>query len=142
MPNISKLISLITLLMLSSLVLVSCQTGNNNTDSHSGHSSAAEHADDHNTTSEASSEATSEAEDTALAEAAAFTPQTDYTDCPQERSKMCTREYRPVCAAKDTQVRCVTTPCPSVEYFTAPNACVACSDPDVMGYHLQACPQE
>lgn len=55
---------------------------------------------------------------------------------------MCTREYFPVCATRDTGVRCVTTPCPSSEEKTYSNGCTACSDVKVLEYRLGACEQE
>jgi hypothetical protein len=60
-------------------------------------------------------------------------PQLDAV-CKDPRSPICTMEYKPVCALKDTGVRCVTTPCPSSEWQTYPNACTACSHPEVTGY--------
>jgi len=65
----------------------------------------------------------------------------DTVKCPEERAQMCTREYRPVCASRDTGVRCVTTPCPSSEQKTYGNACSACADPKVIEYSAGACPQ-
>lgn len=56
------------------------------------------------------------------------------TECQDPRPEICTREYRPVCALRDTGVRCVTTPCASTEWRTYGNACTACSDADVIGY--------
>jgi hypothetical protein len=60
-------------------------------------------------------------------------------ECPDPRPEMCTEEYRPVCALRDTGVRCITTPCPSTEWKTYGNACAACSDSDVIGYKLGEC---
>lgn len=54
--------------------------------------------------------------------------------CPSTRPEVCTFEFQPVCARKDTKIRCVTTPCPSEELVTYGNACSACSDPQVYGY--------
>jgi len=62
-----------------------------------------------------------------------------YTECHEPRPEMCTREYRPVCAKRDTGIRCVTTPCPSLENVTKSNACTACSDVKVYGYTRGAC---
>lgn len=59
---------------------------------------------------------------------------TESIACGDKRSKMCTKEYRPVCGKRDTRVRCVTTPCPSVEYKTYSNACTACADEKVISY--------
>ncbi|GAB3537863.1 hypothetical protein GCM10027343_02080 [Noviherbaspirillum agri] len=63
------------------------------------------------------------------------------TQCRDPRPQMCTREYKPVCASRDTGVRCVTTPCPSTEWRTYGNACDACSDSKVSGYREGACKQ-
>ncbi|WNO09065.1 hypothetical protein [Teredinibacter sp. KSP-S5-2] len=65
--------------------------------------------------------------------------QPQITPCPEERPQFCTRDYRPVCAQKDTGIRCVTTPCNSYEYFTAGNACTACADEKVIGYTPGEC---
>lgn len=54
--------------------------------------------------------------------------------CKSPRPEICTEQYLPVCASKDTGIRCVTTPCPSEENVTYGNACSACSDPKVHGY--------
>lgn len=54
--------------------------------------------------------------------------------CPKERPQMCTKIYKPVCATRDTGVRCVTTPCPSTEVRTYGNDCTACADEKVIGY--------
>lgn len=61
------------------------------------------------------------------------------TQCRDPRPEMCTREYKPVCANRDTGVRCVTTPCPSTEWRTYGNACDACSDKAVTGYRAGTC---
>lgn len=61
------------------------------------------------------------------------------TRCEDPRPEMCTREYLPVCALRDTGVRCVTTPCPSIEWKTYGNACDACADADVIGHVRGAC---
>jgi hypothetical protein len=64
---------------------------------------------------------------------------TDYVSCKTPRPQVCTREYRPVCAQRDTGIRCVTTPCASSEWVTLGNACSACSEPKVVGYRPGAC---
>jgi len=61
------------------------------------------------------------------------------TQCKDPRPQMCTKEYRPVCATRDTGVRCVTTPCPSTELVTKGNACTACADEKVFSYIEGAC---
>ena len=62
------------------------------------------------------------------------------TPCPEQRPHMCTMDYRPVCATRDTGVRCVTTPCPSTEQKTYSNACSACADTKVIGHIPGECP--
>jgi hypothetical protein len=42
-----------------------------------------------------------------------------------DNSTVCTTEYAPVCAAFDTGIRCITTPCPSSVYRTYGNRCNA-----------------
>jgi hypothetical protein len=61
--------------------------------------------------------------------------------CEDPRPEICTRDYTPVCALRDTGIRCVTTPCESTEWVTASNACSACSDARVSGYRPGACPE-
>ena len=60
--------------------------------------------------------------------------------CEDPRPEVCTREYMPVCALRDTGIRCVTTPCDSTEWVTAGNSCSACSDAKAFGYRPGACP--
>jgi hypothetical protein len=60
-------------------------------------------------------------------------------ECEDPRPELCTMDYRPVCALRDTGVSCITTPCQSTEWKTYSNACSACSDPDVMGYKHGEC---
>jgi len=59
--------------------------------------------------------------------------------CKELRPEICTQEYIPVCATRDTGIRCITTPCPSTEKVTYPNACTACADTKVYSYTLEAC---
>lgn len=54
-------------------------------------------------------------------------PLTEFTECKDPRSEMCTREYRPVCAKRGT------------EWVTKGNSCTACADPKVHGYTKDAC---
>lgn len=63
----------------------------------------------------------------------------EVTSCPEQRTQICTMDYRPVCATRDTGVRCVTTPCPSSEQKTYSNACSACADAKVIGYIIDEC---
>lgn len=67
---------------------------------------------------------------------------TELESCPEQRPQMCTKIYKPVCATKDTGVRCVTTPCPSTEKQTYGNECTACADDKVLGYQHGACPED
>lgn len=60
--------------------------------------------------------------------------------CSDPRPQACTTEYRPVCATRDTGVRCVTTPCPSSERRTYSNACSACADAKVYDHVAGECP--
>ncbi len=52
---------------------------------------------------------------------------TEFTECKDPRSEMCTREYRPVCAKRGS------------EWVTKGNSCTACADPKVRGYTKDAC---
>lgn len=54
--------------------------------------------------------------------------------CTTPRPEICYELYQPVCAVRDTGVRCVTTPCPSTEKVTFSNDCKACADPKVFGF--------
>lgn len=66
----------------------------------------------------------------------------DSIDCSDPRPEMCTREYRPVCASRDSGIRCVTEPCPGTELKTYGNACDACADQSVISYNPGACDEE
>lgn len=70
------------------------------------------------------------------------TQKPEFTQCPEQRANMCTRQYLPVCATRDSGVRCVTTPCPSREQKTYGNGCEACADKKVLGYIANACTPE
>lgn len=61
------------------------------------------------------------------------------SSCTEPRPQACTREYSPVCASRDTGIRCVTTPCPSTEWKTYGNACDACADEKVLFHRPGAC---
>jgi len=51
------------------------------------------------------------------------------TLCPEKRSRICTREYIPVCGyIAETQT-----------WKTYSNKCVACSHPEVIGYKTGSC---
>jgi hypothetical protein len=60
--------------------------------------------------------------------------------CAEPRPEACTAQYDPVCATRDTGIRCITTPCPSSEQKTMGNACSACSDPKVISWTKGECP--
>ena len=67
-------------------------------------------------------------------------PGTDQmTQCTTPRPEDCSEEFMPVCAVRDTGIRCVTTPCDSTESIEYSNACSACSDVDVISYTLGRC---
>jgi hypothetical protein len=63
------------------------------------------------------------------------------TPCPAQRSEICPSVHKPVCAQRDTGVRCIRAPCPSEAPVTFSNACSACRDPKVYGYVEGACGQ-
>jgi hypothetical protein len=63
-------------------------------------------------------------------------------ECTTPRPEFCADIYQPVCAVRDTGVRCITTPCDSTEEVEYGNACEACSDPDVISYTEGRCEQE
>jgi len=60
--------------------------------------------------------------------------------CTEPRPEVCTMIYDPVCATRDTGIRCITTPCPSTEQVTKSSACNACSDKKVISYVKGECP--
>ncbi|NNF52650.1 MAG: hypothetical protein HKN59_09460 [Gammaproteobacteria bacterium] len=62
-----------------------------------------------------------------------------YVECEAPRPELCTQHYDPVCAQRDTGIRCITTPCDSSEWRRYSNACVACADEAVYGYRAGDC---
>ena len=60
--------------------------------------------------------------------------------CKEPRLEVCTMIYQPVCATRDTGVRCIRAPCPSEEQVTKSSSCNACSDPKVISYVQGECP--
>lgn len=64
-----------------------------------------------------------------------------FTTCPNTRPQICTQEYAPVCARRDSGIRCVKAPCPATEMKTYSNGCSACADPKVYGYYKGDCKQ-
>lgn len=65
-----------------------------------------------------------------------------YQLCPKERGDFCIELYDPVCAVRDTGIRCIKAPCPATENVTFANSCKACSDVKVYGYQSAACPDQ
>lgn len=70
----------------------------------------------------------------ACAEPQRAAPEGTYVQCADPRPVSCTAGYAPVCASRDTGIRCITTPCDSSEWKQYSNACLACVKPDVYGY--------
>ncbi len=68
-------------------------------------------------------------------------PVANLTPCPAQRSEFCPSVHKPVCAQRDTGIRCVRAPCPSEAPSTFSNACTACRDPKVHGFTDGACGQ-
>ena len=58
---------------------------------------------------------------------------------PPKEPMACTMQYDPVCARRDTGVRCVKAPCPGEELKTYSNGCTACTDPAVRDWVQGAC---
>ncbi|MDH3447002.1 MAG: hypothetical protein OEO18_02520 [Gammaproteobacteria bacterium] len=59
--------------------------------------------------------------------------------CVEPRPQICTMDYTPVCATRDSGRRCVTAPCETAESATYANGCGACADPRVVYYLPGAC---
>nr|CAA6830342.1 MAG: Unknown protein [uncultured Thiotrichaceae bacterium] len=62
-----------------------------------------------------------------------------FVQCNAPRPEICYEIYQPVCALRDTGVRCTTTPCPSTERVSYPNDCKACADSIVYGFQRGDC---
>ena len=62
-----------------------------------------------------------------------------YHECPKERAEFCIEIYDPVCAVRDTGVRCIKAPCPSAEKVNFANSCKACSEARVQGFEPGSC---
>jgi hypothetical protein len=62
-----------------------------------------------------------------------------FTECREPRPEICYEIYAPVCASRDTGIRCITAPCPSEEQVMFSNDCTACADPHVRGYAPGQC---
>ncbi len=63
----------------------------------------------------------------------------DLVVCTEPRPQVCTMDYTPVCATRETGNRCETTPCPTTEDITYSNGCSACSDKSVISYQPGSC---
>nr|CAA6814076.1 MAG: Unknown protein [uncultured Thiotrichaceae bacterium] len=67
------------------------------------------------------------------------------TQCEEPRSKMCTREYRPVCGTTLYSPPCpagmVCTAVMKMKKVTYSNACTACSNENVQSHAPGACPK-
>ncbi|MDH5633422.1 MAG: hypothetical protein OEZ10_10575 [Gammaproteobacteria bacterium] len=59
--------------------------------------------------------------------------------CTDPRPQVCTMDYNPVCADRDTGIRCIKAPCPATEKKTYSNACHACADAKVRSFRPGAC---
>ncbi|MFO7606249.1 MAG: hypothetical protein R6W72_08120 [Desulfurivibrionaceae bacterium] len=59
--------------------------------------------------------------------------------CTEPRPQVCTMEYDPVCATRDTGEKCLNTPCDNTEEATYSNGCVACADQRVFSYRPGSC---
>jgi len=62
-----------------------------------------------------------------------------YTRCENPRPEVCQQSYFPVCANRDTGIRCIKVPCPSEKKVTYSNSCMACADKKVYGFWDSAC---
>jgi hypothetical protein len=74
-----------------------------------------------------------------LSEAVVTAQSTSSAECTMPRPEVCAEIYMPVCAVRDTGIRCVTTPCDSIEDVNYSNACRACSDENVFSYSDGLC---
>lgn len=75
----------------------------------------------------------------AISRAIEIPQQAEFIECTLPRPQVCTFINMPVCAVRDTGIRCVTTPCNSTERINYANACSACSDPNVLSYTDGVC---
>ncbi len=57
-----------------------------------------------------------------------------FVKCKAPRPEVCSVIVNPVCATKDTGMRCFKAPCPATKKVTYSNACSACADEKVYGY--------
>jgi hypothetical protein len=68
-------------------------------------------------------------------------PIKDHIPCqPEQRNAdACIEIFQPVCGLVDTNIRCITEPCPSSKQQTFSNSCHACRDKNVLGYTRGEC---
>jgi hypothetical protein len=59
--------------------------------------------------------------------------------CSEPRPQICTHDYNPVCATRNTGLNSVTTQQPTTENKTYSNGCSACSDKNVISYRPGSC---
>ncbi|MDH3387202.1 MAG: hypothetical protein OEN02_04790 [Gammaproteobacteria bacterium] len=59
--------------------------------------------------------------------------------CVDPRPQICTMDYTPVCATRDSGRRCGATPCETTATTTYANGCGACADPRVSYYVPGVC---
>ncbi len=59
--------------------------------------------------------------------------------CVEPRPKICTREYKPVCAIEDAGTSCLTAPCATIEKKTYATRCTACANPNIRAYTAGKC---
>jgi hypothetical protein len=62
--------------------------------------------------------------------------------CDEPRGDVCAQVYDPVCAMRDTGIRCVKAPCNAAERREYPSACAACQDRKVLSYVPGSCPAD
>jgi hypothetical protein len=65
-----------------------------------------------------------------------------YQACPERRPEACIEIFQPVCAERDTGIRCITANCQSTEKVEYANSCKACADKSVIGYSSDRCESE
>lgn len=58
----------------------------------------------------------------------------NFVACKNPRPEICYEVYAPVCAVRETKMRCIVAPCAATEQISYPNDCNACADPQVIGF--------
>ncbi|MBL1275463.1 MAG: hypothetical protein COB30_005200 [Ectothiorhodospiraceae bacterium] len=64
---------------------------------------------------------------------------TKTTICSEPRQQFRTMIYMPVCATRETDKKCITTPCDTTETKTYSSPCSACADINVISHTQDAC---